>query len=390
MTTRPPILRRGLAILAALLLLATAASIVLAAETSLLDGKLRVGDTVTVAASETVEGNLYLAAGSVQVEGTIDGDLTAFGGQVTVNGSVTGDLLVAGGTVSVNGDVTGDVRTAGGQVTLNGAIGEDLLVSGGQVTLAGGGAVAGDAIASGGTLALNGTVDGSVEGSAGTYTRTGTVGGTENVRITTGFGEDGPAPATAGDRLADALRHFVVLVVIGGLLLLALPRVIRGPTETLRTSPLLSLGGGFLACIGYILFVIVLFLAAVLLAIVLGLVQLGALAAIEIVAAILALLTGSFLFWIALAFLADVVVGFALARLVAPADPAAANQWRELGLLAGGAAVVVLITSLPVIGGLAKLAVVLFGLGALAVAAWRWWRGPGRPTADAPVAPATI
>jgi hypothetical protein len=101
-------------------------------------------------------------------------------------------------------------------------------------------------------------------------------------------------------------------------------------------------------------------------------------------------LTGSFLFWIALAFLADVVVGFALARLVAPADPAAANQWRELGLLAGGAAVVVLVTSLPVIGGLAKLAVVLFGLGALAVAAWRWWRGPGRPTADAPVAPATI
>jgi len=393
MTKRVPILRRGLAILAALLLLATAASIVLAAETSLLDGKLRIGETVTVAASETVDGNLYLAAGTVVVDGAVEGDLTAFGGQVTVNGNVTGDLLVAGGTVSINGDVTGDVRTAGGQVTLNGAIGEDLLVSGGQVTLAGGGAVAGDAIASGGTIALNGSVEGSVEGSAGTYTRTGTIGGSENVRISAGLGEDGGVVAdpTTGDRLADALRHFVVLVIIGGLLLLVLPRVIRGPTETLRTRPLLSLGGGFLAWIGYILFVIVLILAAVLLAIVLGLVQLGALAAIEIVAAVLALLTGSFVFWIAVAFLADIVVGFALARLVAPADPAAGNQWRELGLLAGGVAVVVLVTSLPVIGGLAKLAVVLFGLGAVTVAAWRWWRGPRQPTAHAAVeSPAPI
>lgn len=392
MTARVPIFRRGLALLAALILLATAATIALAAETSLLDGKLRVGDTVTVAAGETVAGNLYLFAGTVQVDGTVDGDLTAFAGQITVNGSVTGDLLVAGGSVSVNGDVTGDVRTAGGQVSLNGAIGEDLLVSGGQVTLAGGGAVAGDVIASGGTLSLNGTVEGNVEGSAGTYSRTGTIGGTENVRISTGGDDDGGAAApTTGDRLADALRHFVVLLVIGALLLLVLPRVIRGPTETLRTSPLLSLGGGFLAWIGYIVLVIVLILVAVLLAILLGIVQLGALAAIEVVAAILALFAGSFVFWIAVAFLADLVVGFALARLVAPSDPTGANQWRELALLAGGAAVVVLVTSLPIIGGIAKLAVVLFGVGALAVAAWRWWRGNGPATpVPPPGTPVTI
>jgi hypothetical protein len=378
-------LRRGLAVLVAVLLLATAVSVALGAEISLLDGKLRTGDTVSVPSGETFDGNLYLFAGTATVDGTVDGDLTAFAGQVTVNGDVTGDLLVAGGTVTVNGDVTGDVRTAGGQVSLNGAIGEDLLVSGGQVTLAGGGAVAGDAIASGGTLSIAGSIEGSLEGSAGTYSRTGDIGGSETVRVSTDDnGDDDDAPAIAGgDRLADGLRHFVVLLILGGLLLLIMPRVIRGPTETLRTRPLLSLGGGFLAWIGFVVLVIATVLVAILLAIVFGLVQLGALAAIEIVAAILALFGASFLFWLAVAFLADLVVGFTLARLVAPEAPGA-NPWRDLGLLAGGVAVVVIVTSLPIIGGIAKLLVVLFGLGALVVAAWNRWRSPARPAAAEP------
>lgn len=382
-------LRRGLAALVAVLLLATAVTVALGAEVSLLGGKLRTGDTVIVPSGETFDGNLYLFAGTAQVDGTVDGDLTAFAGQVTVNGDVTGDLLVAGGTVTVNGDVTGDVRTAGGQVSLNGVIGEDLLVSGGQVTLAGGGAVAGDAIASGGTLSIAGTIEGSLEGSAGTYSRTGDIGGSERVRVSTDADperDDADAPAVpGGDRLADGLRHFVVLLILGGLLLWIMPRVIRGPTETLRTRPLLSLGGGFLAWIGFVVLVIATVIVAILLAIVFGLVQLGALAAIEIVAAMLALFSASFLFWLAVAFLADLVVGFTLARLVAPEAPGA-NPWRDLGLLAGGVAVVVIVTSLPVIGGIAKLLVVLFGLGALAVAAWHRWRGPERPAVGEPSA----
>jgi hypothetical protein len=50
------------------------------------------------------------------------------------------------------------------------------------------------------------------------------------------------------------------------------------------------------------------------------------------------------------------------------------SRWQELGLLAGGAAVVVIATSLPIVGGLAKLLVIVFGLGALGLAAWRGWQ----------------
>jgi len=42
---------------------------------------------------------------------------------------------------------------------------------------------------------------------------------------------------------------------------------------------------------------------------------------------------------------------------------------------------VVIVTSLPIIGRIAKLLVVLFGLGALLLAAWAGWRGRGSAVA---------
>ena len=56
--------------------------------------------------------------------------------------------------------------------------------------------------------------------------------------------------------------------------------------------------------------------------------------------------------------------------------------------MAAGALVVVIVTSLPIIGGIAKLAVMLFGLGGIALAAWRHWRRPDiTPAAPPPTEP---
>jgi hypothetical protein len=373
-------LRPGVALVAAFLLLLAVATLAFA-EDQLLGGKLRTGDTVTVPATETVDGDLYLAGGSVTMDGTVNGDLVAFGGQVTINGSVAGDLMTAGGTVSITGAVDGDIRTAGGQVTVSGPVGEDMLIAGGQTTLSSGATIGGDLIASGGTVSVGGAVTGNIEANAGTYSRGGTVGGSEHVTLTQ---RDDRAQPTAGNRVLDAIRHFVILVLLGGLLLWLLPRVLRGPDETLRRQPLLALGSGVAAFIGYIVFVVVAVLLMVLLGIAFGVLQVGALVAIELVAGLLTLGTVTFVFVLAIAYAADLVVGLALARTVASGS--LASRWQELGLLAGGAAVVVVATSLPVIGGLVKLLVILFGLGAIGLVAWRgWqsWRARGAPATTA-------
>jgi hypothetical protein len=363
-------LRRGLALAAALLLVVLATTMVLA-KGELLGGKLRTGDTVTVGSEETVDGDLYLLAGTVTMEGTVDGDLVALGGQVQVNGTVSGDVLAAGGTVAVAGTVNGDVRAAGGQVELSGAVGEDAVVTGGQTTLHSGGAVGGDLIVSGGQVSVDGSVAGSIEGSAGTYRRTGpTPGGTEHV-VVSPRGEKA-TEVVVGDAVLDAIRHFVVLVLFGGLLLWLLPRALPAAEGKLRSQPGVSALGGLVACVGYIVFVVAAVLVMILLAIVFGLLRIGSLVGIELIAGLLSLFTVSFLFVLAVAYLADIVVGLTLARMVAPA--ATSTRWRELVLLAAGAAVVVVVTSLPIIGGLAKLAVILFGLGAASLAAWQAWR----------------
>ena len=88
--------------------------------------KLRTGNTVTIAAGETVSNDLYAFAGTVRVDGTVDGDLVASGGLVDVTGTVTGDVLAAGGSVNITGTVGGDTRIAGGTLSVGGAIKEDL------------------------------------------------------------------------------------------------------------------------------------------------------------------------------------------------------------------------------------------------------------------------
>jgi len=70
----------------------------------------RSGDIVTVASGEVIDGDLYVAGGTIIIDGTINGDLIAAGGTITVNGMVDGSIMAAGGTVNINGEVTRAVR----------------------------------------------------------------------------------------------------------------------------------------------------------------------------------------------------------------------------------------------------------------------------------------
>jgi hypothetical protein len=370
-------LRRGAALAAAALILVLAAGLVLG-KGQLLGGKLRTGDTVTVPADEAWDGDLYLLGGRVNVAGSVDGDLTVLGGQVDVSGTVTGDVLVAGGNVSIAGDVGGDARVAGGQVNVGGTVHEDVAVTGGQVTVPSGSEIGGDLIVAGGQVSMAGSVAGSVEGSAGNYSAGGSVGGTEHVVIA----RNEPVAAAAREPLLDGLRHFLVVFLLGAVLLWLLPRGMAAAGRVLHDQPWRALGSGLLACVGYIAFLIAALLGMVLLAILFGLLQVGSLVAIDLVGGLLAIFVVTFVFVLAIAFAADALVGltvarWAMARLATGATGPTQSRWQELGLLAAGAAGVVILTSIPILGGWVKLAVILFGLGAFAIAWWHGWRSRG-------------
>jgi hypothetical protein len=348
------------------------------AQGSQLGGKVLTGADIIIGSDQTIDHDLYVFGQSVVSNGTIAGDVVAAGGSLVVDGVVNGDVIAAGGRVTVAGQVTGDVRAAGGQISIAGTVSEDVLASGGSVSVSGN--VGQDLIAYGGSVDVAGAVAGSTLGSAGVYTRTGTVAGSDGI-IVTGRGEapfptPTPAPeATATNLVLDGIRQFLAVVLVAVLALWLVPRAFGKAESNVRERPVPSFGWGVIAIVGYLVLVIVIVLLAVLLAILFGLLGFGTLVAIDIFGAFFAIAGATLALIVAAAYVADAIVGVALARLVAVRAgwlPAATEgstrtelRWTDIGLVAGGVLVVVVLTSLPIVGWLVKLLVVLLGLGAI-------------------------
>jgi cytoskeletal protein CcmA (bactofilin family) len=348
------------AITVVVLAVALALSPAAAAQRSELGGKVRSGRTVTVSATETVQGDLVATGGTVRIDGRVDGDLVASAGQVIVAGTVTGDLLAGAGTTTISGQVDGDLRVGAGQARIQGRVGEDALLAVGQATITPDAQIGGDLIVAGGRMTMDGTVAGSVLGSTGNYTQSGSIAGSEQVNLDQPAEQ--PAP-TLADRGLDALRRYVSLLVIGVLLLWLGPRLVRGAADAARGRALVSFGvgiGGFIAVIvGLVLLVGV----TVLVAVVLGLLGLGSLTGVTVFGGLLVAAIVVFLFVLVVAFAAQATVGLALGRLLIR------DQNRSflsgLGALAVGVLVVVLVAAIPLVGGWLEALLVLLGLGAL-------------------------
>ena len=343
-----------------------------------LGGKVRrAGREVVIPAGETVQGDLIASAGTVRVDGRVDGDLVASGGQVIVAGTVTGDALIGAGSTTVSGEVGGDLRAGTGQARIEGRVNEDVLLGAGQATVASGSQIGGDLIFATGRMQMDGAVAGSVLGSTGNYTRGGSVADSEQVNLAEPAGEE-RAP-TLADRVLDALRRYVSILVVGLLLLWLLPRLLRGAADSARNRPLPSLGVGVLGFIGVIVGLVLLLLVTILVAVVLGLLSLGSLTGITLFGGFLVAAIVVFLFVLAIAFVAQAVVGLALGRLVLRGEGRSFPS--AIGALALGVLVVVLVAAIPFVGGWIEALLVLLGLGALLLVA-----RPGRRREAAAVA----
>src|SRR4030067_3260414 len=80
----------------------------------------RAGQTVIF--SESLEDDLYVVGGTVDVAGTVDGDVVAAGGTVTLSGPASGGILAAGGTVRITSAIGRSLRAAARGLTLRGRV----------------------------------------------------------------------------------------------------------------------------------------------------------------------------------------------------------------------------------------------------------------------------
>jgi hypothetical protein len=344
-----------------------------------LQDKFRSGQDVVVPAGETIPHDLYVAAGRARVDGRVEGDLIVAGGQLEINGAVLGDLVAAGGQVTIASPVGGDVRVAGGHVVVSGAVGEDLLATTGNLTLAPTARIGQDLIFGTGQTALNGAVVGSVQGTTGDYTSQGSIGGSEAVTVQAPPPERRP---TALDYVLDQARRYAVIVLFGGLLLWLVPHATESAAAMARERPLPSLGLGILAVIGFWVALLALLVVMLILAIPLGFLGFGQLTATTVVGALLIGGILAFAFALVVFFVADALVGLAIGRLLLRYTPVGWAE-RPIAALLLGVLLIVLVTAVPVLGGVLNTVAVLLGLGALVLMGWRLLQAAPAPQLQA-------
>lgn len=323
------------------------AALIVASAPGIAVAESRTGGSVVIDADETT------------------GDIEAFGGDVVVRGVVDGDLQAFAGNVRIQGEVTGNVDTAAGNVIVLGTVGGDVSAGAGNVEIAETASIGGNLEAGGGTVVINGQIDGSARVGAGQITvgPTAQIGGTfeydgdlsqsddaqiggeviRNPDLDTGGGPVPQIPA-----VAFSVYFLLVNLVLGALLLLAFPRFAAGMVERTMERP------GMTGLVG--------FGTLVLVPIALVLVAITVIGIPLTVAGFVVYLFGIWL---------SIVYGRYLlgAWLLSLFDRE--NRWLALVV---GMLVMVVVRRLPVVGGIADFAVLVWGLGALAMALYGGFR----------------
>ncbi len=401
----------------------------------------RSGQEVVIGSAEVIPDDLYAIGETITIEGTVQGDAWACGRVVTVTGTVEGDLAACGQAVVVAGAVGDDVRIAGQVLKLaDGAdIGDDVVAGGfsleseresvnrGAMWFGGYQAVLAGSVGEGlkagvGSLALRGSIGGVVEAevepaegpspvlympqppvaipqvAAGlTVADSAQIGGElrytspREGRIDPGAQlldgvafealepEAVPTPTLTGQLLGH-LRRLVAVLLVGLVLVWIAPAWTGRVAGPIRERWLPSLGWGVVGLVAAVVAILVVLLATALLAVVFGVVTLP-----ELVPPVigLGLLTDAGLglgIWLAVAFLAPVLVGFAAGKWFLERILPARAAGRVLPLLVG-VVVIEILHSIPFLGMLVALVVVLLGVGAL----WLSHLGAAGSPASAPV-----
>ena len=298
---------------------------------------------VVVEADETVD-RIDTVAGSIVIRGTVTGDVSGVAGHVhvTEGGQVDGSVETAAGAVRIDGTVTGDVATGSGhvEITDTARVGGDLDLGTGYLVVDG--QVGGDVRASAERIVLgqNADVGGEFRYDAASFSQdpASTVAG--------GVVEDPELGGDTGDEFAvpswlGIVYGLLANLLLGVLLLAVFPSFAAGVAARVSERPLVSGGVGLLTLVAVPILLVLIAVTVV------G-IPLSLFGAVGFGAAI----------WIA------VVLGQYAVGAWALGFTGLDNRWLALVV---GLVGVALLGTVPILGAIVDLVVLLVGLGALAV-----------------------
>lgn len=344
----------------------------------------RVGDTIVI--RQAVPEDLYAVGGRLQIDASVAGDAVLAAGSVDIEGDIDGDVSAAGGQIAIAGGVGDDLRAAGGEVSLRGFVTDHAAIVGGVVRIEEGSAIAGHTWISAGSLDMAGQVGADLRVFARTAVISGQIQGNveitaREIRIDPGTvigghlvwhseqppliaedvlilgdvaGEAAPVdefPETAAPVFSGWALGIAILVAAAGVFWLS-PSLVERSGALLSASPARTLVIGAGAAVLTPLLIVVLFVSV--LGWLLGLLLLAAYVLAVLLSGLLGLLM-----------LAQLLRIRTMAQEPVPATGRSLD-WRVVLLLLPVTVFALLVQSVPVLGTLFSLLVMLAGFGALA------------------------
>jgi cytoskeletal protein CcmA (bactofilin family) len=372
--------RRGSAL--ALVLAGFCAALVLQ-PASALASETRKGESVGVSRDETIKGDIFLFGDRVRIDGTVDGDVFLFGHNANVNGHVKGDVIAFAQILEVNGDVDGNIRAFTNTMTIRGTVAKNVLTFDDLMNLESAARVGGSLTIFVENLNLEGSLGRDIFIFAKHFTLSGKVGGGIRMKgdaltINSNAQVDGPiryegnreAEVATGAKLASPVEfhklehkprymqgHYYVwrviwtaaFILFGVVLFLLMPKFAE---ETIAAAELYGapIGLGVLVFFGVPIAAII--------------------ACITVVGIPLGVLAGGF--WFLMLCTAEIVVGTVVGNLILGKAHDTAGL---IGRMALGFVLVRLVYTgleqVHVIGLLAGLGILMWGMGAISLALYR-------------------
>jgi cytoskeletal protein CcmA (bactofilin family) len=341
--------------------------------------EFRKGDSVEVAKSETVKGDLFVSCGRAHIDGTVDGDLYFFGQSLDVNGHVTGDVIAFSQGARINGQVDGNVRSFNNNLTITGTVGKNVMSFdevlnidsnakiGRSLTsfveaLSVDGNVGRDALIFFQHANLSGKIDGGIQAHGDTLVigSSAVIGGpvrfTGNKQV-----EVSPSAKLASPVEFKQMEHkreyregkyyvwqviwAAAFILFGIVLFAVMPKF---SADAVSSAEHYGASGG--------LGVLVMF----------GVPIAAVIACVTVVGLFIGIST--FFLWYASLYFAQIIVGAVVGQWLMGRT---SELWPLIGRMAVGLVIVRLCTTIPHIGGWVKLVAIIWGIGALSLALYR-------------------
>ena len=372
---------------------------------------LYLGGT-TVVVDGTVNGNLIVAGQDVTINGKVTGSIFAAGRSVTINGEVGKSVITAGAVVTFgpNAQVTDDVVSAGGGIETKAGskINGSLLMAGGQGLIDS--EIGKDLVASAGSLRIESTIGRDAKLAVGsadsdfnpqyygpempampsvpgglTFGPDAKVAGSLEYTSDKAVAIDSSVSAdvnhilppqdqqiatevaqqnTTSNAVFDAIRRLIALLLMGGLLAWLAPRWITSPAEVLKFRPLPSFGLGIVGLAASVPVALTALGAVILAAVIFGLLSLGALSGLIVMAGLPTIALALVAFGAVFSYLCQAIVGYLLGQWVISRTRSELNSSLFAPVLVG-LLILGLLFAIPVAGGILEFITAFTALGAI-------------------------